>query len=138
MPSGNNNLLKFKLSAWTDRAESLQYKIPFDTPHDFRNVLELEYKLGNLQLIEISNDNEFLGVLFFRIEKYQTKEFVIVAIQSKISGLDFSIEVNNFCVKLARQINCVSIRYNTLRPALVEKGLDNGYHISEITMRKKL
>lgn len=139
MPQGNNNVLKFKLSAWSKHVESFQYKIPFDTPHDFRNVLELEYKAGNLQILEIqSKEDKPIGVVFFRVEKYKDKEFVIVALYSEKTDSDTSQIVNDFCETIAKKLGCVSIRFNTLRPALVEKGLINGYHISEITLRKKL
>jgi hypothetical protein len=127
-----------RLAAWSERTAALADRIPFDDPHEFRDILRRQVEDGSAKLVELTKDGEAVGVLLYRVEEYAARELVIIAACSADRSLDWSDWLAAFQENLARGLGCGSIRFHTLRPGLVENSFKYGYRAAEIIMRKVL
>lgn len=127
-----------RLAAWSERAELWQHRIPFDDPHEFRDILRRQVEEGSAKLCELTRDGEPVGMLLYRVESYAARELVVIAAYCSDRSIDWSDWLAAFVENLARGLSCGSIRFHTLRPGLVEHVIGHGYRAAEIILRKVL
>jgi hypothetical protein len=127
-----------RLAAWSPQADLWQFRIPFDDPHEFRDILRRQVEDGSAKLCELTRDGEPIGMLLYRVEEYAARELVIIAAYSSDRSIDWSDWLAAFLENLGRGLQCGSVRFHTLRPGLVENAIRHGYRAAEIILRKVL
>ena len=139
MPAVDRTALAIRLCEWAERHEAWQYKIPFDSPADTRDVLAQMVKAGEAKVCDIVRAGLPVGMLVFNVEKQSAgSELVLVAAYSENQEIDYTDLLARFAELLAHGMSCKSIRLHTLRPGLVKKAAALGYSAAEIILRKTL
>ena len=116
---------------YTDQVASDLAKLPFDAPHAWHDWLTREIKAGSAQLCAIERDGQQLGLFAYRIDSQKQKELRVLGAYADHSS-DLAAKLFDASSSLAKQLQCVSVCFSTLRPGLVALALDHGYHVAEV------
>ena len=127
-------------SADLTAAEVALRRIPNDDPANSLapSVLEL-LRSHRAFMREIYSYGRKVGLTVFQVDTFPGghREFVSIATYSPHSqNLKFDIE--SALEKIAREMQCKSMRMHTARHGLVKLSLANGWHCAEIVLRKPL
>lgn len=121
---------------WGENAERWSRGIPHDFPGDFAAHLKHQCESGPCEVREIVADGAPVGFLVFEIDHIPEcpPELVIHAMAGR-DGSDLSEAVAPRLLELARELSCRTVRFHTMRPGLVKKARQLGFHVSEIVLR---
>ena len=123
---------------WSDRFNDFARKIPHDEPGNFAEFLRKKVEIGTAKVAEIRTDSGVVGFAVYSVvPMHGAQEFVLIAAFGR-DHRDLTAELSPQIDLLARSLGCVSVRFHTMRPGAVSKGIAAGYHVSEIILRKHL
>lgn len=115
--------------------------IPFDAPHQHIDILRRLYESGECDRCIVKTDTgEDAGSLYYQVEQGFLRELVILGVyigRSEASPSNIPW-LNEMTTRLGNEMECVSVRFHTLRPAMVTCALNHGWRVSEIVMRKEV
>ena len=95
---------------------------------------EAEIDAGNLTLAAIKQNGVTVGTFIYRVE---APELVIMNLEADQGAIVLD-DVYRAVDYHAMQLDCSSIRYHTMRPAMYHAGKRNGYQMEEVILRKNL
>lgn len=121
---------------WSDRFHDQAHGIPHDEPCDLPEVLRSRIASGTAHVAEIVTASGAVGFIVYSLA-FAGREFVLVAGYGR-DGRNLTDEVKPQVEALARSLGCSSVRFHTMRPALVLAAVAAGYHVGEIILRKHL
>ncbi|HQF38263.1 MAG TPA: hypothetical protein PK322_04010 [Opitutaceae bacterium] len=133
--------LLLELAPWDAADEADAAKIPFDSPHESRDLLTRMVREGKATAHRFMWDGQRCGVLVTRVETGNMgRELVCMAMWGQTpDGEPMTAEIGRACEALARAEGCVCLRFHTCRPAMARYACEQaGYRISEIICRKAL
>lgn len=126
---------------WDASDEAFAAKIPFDSPHESKDLLARLVKSGAATAHAFMWEGQRVGVLITRVEEGNMgRELVCMAMFGATpSGEPMTAEIGRACEALARAEKCCCLRFHTCRPAMARYACEvAGYRISEIVCRKTL
>lgn len=116
---------------YTDAVAEDLAKLPFDAPHAWHDWLTREIKTGGAQLCAIETAGQRVGLFAYRIDQQQKRELRVLGAYAANSS-NLSPRLFDAAFALAKQLDCVSVCFSTLRPGLVTLALEHGYHVAEV------
>ncbi|MGH8016971.1 MAG: hypothetical protein ACREIA_01565 [Opitutaceae bacterium] len=124
---------------WHAIDSEFESRIPFDSPHESRDYLQRLVNSGIATRHRLVKESETVGIVITHVETGSLgRELVCIAAYSD-SRAPLTDELFEAMELLARAERCVSIRFHTVRAALVRRAAeDMGYRVSEIVMRKNV
>jgi len=131
------NALVLKTAASLTDAEVFLRKIPNDDPGSFVDLVIARIRSGDYHAKEIFYGENKIGVTVFFVESFgDHREFVSVATYTNQTAPDFGKFWNDEIVRLARSLHCRSLRFATVRHGLIQRALNEGWSLVEVTLRK--
>lgn len=110
--------------------------IPFDSSTNWHGWLKSSIEKGDLEQATLYFDGEAVGLITYAITGAKFKELLISTAYIRPQGFNFIPAMTAFAEKIAKQNNCVFIRFHTARKGMVKTALQMGFHVSEIVCRK--
>lgn len=118
--------------------ESLK-AIPFDSPQCWGDWIRNGIKTGALSSVVLSLDDKAIGSLTYAISgEPPRKELLISHAYINDTTFGYLPLLTTFAQRVGREAGCNSIRFHTVRKGLIIGALKQGFHVSEIVLRKKL
>ncbi len=122
---------------WDAECEAWAKMLPHDSPELHAQRLAEMVRVGEAYSLDLCDDQQRVGILVYSIDEHLPEaEFVIHAAYSAEGHLDLTAEFLPRLCAVARAKGCASVRFNTVRPALIEKAIAQGFTVSEVIMRK--
>ena len=116
-------------------------KIPFDAPHQHVDILRRLYANGDCDRCIVNTDTgREIGSIYYQVEQGFLRELVILGVyldhsEAAPSNVPW---LNDVTKTLGEKFDCVSVRFHTVRPAMVSCALHYGWRVSEIVMRREI
>lgn len=126
---------------WDAIDEAFAAKIPFDSPHESKDLLRRLVAAGQSTAHRLTHEGKRIGLLVTRCEDGNDgRELVCQAVfMDSPDGLPLTRPFADACEALARAEGCNVLRFHTCRPQMARFAADHyGYRASEIVMRKTL
>lgn len=128
-----------KTTASLTDAEIFLRKIPNDDPVSFTELVIPRIRSGEYRAKDIFLGDEKIGITVYFVECFDLhREFVSVATYTNQRAPGFSDFWLSEISRLARSLQCHSMRFSTVRHGLVKLALADAWHVAEITVRKYL
>jgi hypothetical protein len=109
--------------------------IPNDKWQESAHEIIKRIQRGEYQVFEVHENGVRVG---FTIYTTENGEFLSVASVAKNEANSMAAEWIPIIEQLAKEHNCQSARMHTIRPGLVKSLLSEGWHVSEVVMRKEI
>lgn len=119
-------------------AETLRRRLPSDAPGDVREQLLSELDRGEVQCCRMLRDGVPLGFIVYATFCGELIVHAAIGNDGHENLIGDLAGDNALIVQLARQCACEVVRFHTIRPGLVAKAMQYGFHVSEVVMRKKV
>ena len=126
---------------WDYVDDTFAARIPFDSPHESRDLLARMVREGTSTAHRLVVDGRRCGLLVTRCEDgNQGRELVCQAVFLDHPADDpLTKPFADACEALARAEGCNVLRFHTCRPAMARFACENyGYRVSEIVLRRTL
>lgn len=114
-------------------------RLPCDVPCGVASEVLAQIARGESKVCHIERDGERVGFIVFSV--LPNHELVINAAfgrDRRENLVDALIGDGALILSLARQCECDSVRFHTVRAGLVKRATEHGFRVSEIIMRKVL
>jgi hypothetical protein len=125
--------LVLRPAQWDANAEGWSRLIPCDSPGDLSAKLREEVNAGRARVCHLKRDGAKIGFVVFSAD--DRHELVIHGAFGS-DGKNLVTELLPVVENLARQCECDTIRFHTMRPGLVRAAQNLGFRVSEVIMRK--
>lgn len=100
------------------------------------NYFEKEVEHGRARLSHVMHSGREVGTVLWRIETDVERELVIMSVASSDPRLSITAFLAQAVDGIATAEKCASARFHTIRPGLVTFSHGQGWHTSEIVLRK--
>lgn len=108
---------------------------PQDRAAGHVEAIKAKLQTGAARLYEVKVSDKAAG--FFVVQIAGREAYVLAMSLSQIVGA-FENIVEPFITRLARECGCDCIGFSTVRPGLIKQGLQNGFIVSEVVLRRYL
>lgn len=121
---------------WDENAAAWSKTIPHDFPGDFAALLKRKVQEGSWAVRQVERAGFPVGFVVYDVETVHEcpPELVIVAMAGR-DGSDMSEEICPVLFSLARELECKTVRFHTMRAGLIAKAEKLGFRVSEIILR---
>lgn len=115
------------------------WRIPHDNPTECMATLVEDVKAGEYEVLQMLHNGKQVGHIIYKVEQGDHgSEFLIVAATATDPTAQLTENILPLIEDLARRMNCRTMRLHTMRLGLVAKAMEQGWHTSEIVLRKEL
>lgn len=124
---------------WDSQAEAWARLLPHDSPEDYGRHFADMVKSGAARAYEVvkESDGRRVCIVVARVDRsYSSGEFVIEGAFCPENRGDLTAEFLPELEAKARDLNCATVRFHTMRPGLVAKAVQSGFRICEVICRK--
>lgn len=128
------NTLVLRPAIWGPECDAWASRIYHDNPRDIAAEVAQDVREGRAELVHVERDGMRVGSLVVCKDGSELVVQAAVGRDREALADSYFAEVE----KIARARGCRTVRFHTLRPALVQRSIACGYHASEIVMRKTL
>lgn len=119
---------------WDENAQAWSRLLPADHPEDLTAFLAAEVNSGRSKVSHLVKDGARVGFLVFTVT--EAHELLVQAAFARDTGGNLLAEFMPRLEQLARECECDTIRFHTMRAGLIVAAQRHGFRVSEVIMRK--
>jgi hypothetical protein len=135
----DDKTLVFAVGAIDELISDALKAIPFDSPQCWGDWIREGIKNGFLSSVVLYLDEKPIGSITYAISgEPPRKELLISHAYINDTTFGYLPLLSTFASRVAKEAGCNSIRFHTVRKGLIIGALRQGFHVSEIVLRKPL
>jgi predicted ATPase len=122
---------------WDANADAWSRTLPSDSPGNIGDALKEDVISGAAKMAQVEDNGRVVGyIIFTATERHELLVCAAYGVQATGERVNYLPNACRILDGLARQCECSTIRFHTMRPGMIRAAMEDGFRVSEVIMRR--